>query len=349
MTIANLVETPFPDRLAILPSETYVFDHVPGVNELDLRIAGRRKMTNGIEVLATNVGLLAFDYRSSALGGLVKLDFRGSGQVPERIMDNQSDLIQAQISRLQFAMFMTACIYGVHAKSNNSGIDAPLFPALDEIFNWMEVDRQLMLPIPDADRLMSLLDLRRSLLPDPARSLASISITTLNSGLDLAERFLNNAPNYASIDPKSVLVMTYQAMILHRRQHAGASIALSAVVAEVLVEELICALGLVNNVPKRVDAPPGSNGSKVASLSKNAFRQMSFDQRIEYLRDAKVLKSYLVSRLTALRKARNDLMHRGIDAVPRQSGEALTAVRDMLWLATGEDSYELNTGWSFRY
>ena len=136
--------------------------------------------------------------------------------------------------------------------------------------------------------------------------------------------------------------MTYQAMILHNRQHAGASIALQALVSEAAIEEIIFAAGYVNGVTPRLSNPVAP------SLSKTAARKLGFNGGLTLLQDSGRLETYLVMRLNALREARNTLMHEAQDPSPGQSGEGLTAVRDILRHCLEESGFELNMPWSYR-
>src|SRR5215207_1414198 len=115
-----IIKRPFLDELALLPSEAYIFDQAPDSRTLDLRIVGRKRLVNGIEAIATNIGLLAFDFKGSEFGDFEKIDFQGSGEVPEEVMANSDAMIALQVNRLRMAMFVTACVYGVHAKRNHT-------------------------------------------------------------------------------------------------------------------------------------------------------------------------------------------------------------------------------------
>lgn len=140
-----------------------------------------------------------------------------------------------------------------------------------------------------------------------------------------------------------MIVMTYQAMILHHQQHAGASVALFALVAETAVEELVYAHGFVVGVAGRLPLLSGQE-----PLSMSATKGLGQNGRIRLLSEHGVLKPFLVNRLDALRSSRNALMHDAKDAVPNQSGEGLTVVRDLLRLCTGEEGFELNMSWAYR-
>jgi Domain of unknown function (DUF4145) len=122
-----------------------------------------------------------------------------------------------------------------------------------------------------------------------------------------------------------MIVMGYQAMLLHGKQHAGASIALAATVIEVALQEIAA---------RTVGASKAKN-KKLAALTKD-------------LRATGAIDNYLADRIDRLRNARNNLMHQNQDATPTQSGEGLTTVRDVLRLCTGENDFDLNTGWSYR-
>ncbi|MER9869273.1 hypothetical protein NKJ35_19210 [Mesorhizobium sp. M0136] len=301
---------------------------------------------NGVEAIATNLGLLAFSFKESSLGGFRRLDFRGIGEVPEVVMGNNEAIVSLQIDRLRMAVFVTACIYGVHSKRNHIALDRPLFPGLDEIYNWVEVpDHGVLLPEFDSNRLRDRLGPRVAELKKRQFVLSSISVDDLTEGLAFADRLLRATPTYTAVDPMAMIVMTYQAMILHGRQHASASIALAAVVVESALEELMFASGLVSGVAKRLDyTAPANRTGPATPISRRRLKELGFNGTINTLKTAGVLNDYLVQRVENLRQTRNALMHGGADAVPKQSGEALTAVRDILWLCTGECGFQLIVG-----
>jgi len=339
-----IVEYKYPDTMAILPSETYVFGLTGNSPTLDFSIVSRRTLVNKVDVLAINVGLLAFDFKQSIYGGFCRKDFRASGQIPQVVMDNTEALISLQVNRLRMAIFVAACVYGVHAKRGHTCVDSPLFPCLSDVFDWAELpNRGFLLPQADCNRLMRHLGARETALKTGEISSFSITPEEVNEGFELADRLLSAASDYVSADPVAMIVMAYQAMVLHGRQHAGASVALAAVVIEAAVEELLFANGCVSGFPGRL-----RKTALGASISRNNMKQLGFRAMTQKLCDEGIIDAYLKQRIDSLRDSRNDLMHRSQDAVPRQSGEALTALRDVLWLITGERGFELNVPWSYR-
>ncbi|WP_143708355.1 hypothetical protein [Rhizobium sp. TH135] len=301
-------------------------------------VVTRSRLPNGAEALAIDVGLLAFDFsHDPELGGITKVQFDGSGEVPEEVMDSTANIIRIQSARMRLATFVTACVYGTHAHLSNSSIYDALFPGLDEIFDWC-------LPRPDlfgiqghaAAELLSRISGRGA-------SRALIPTSHVLDGFGLASRLLSARHSYQAADPVSLIVMTYQAMILHNRQHAGASIALQAVVAEAALQELVYAYGLVKDIPARL-----SHAMRATPISRSVAKSMKLNASINFLKEAGVLEAFLAQRLDSLRVTRNVLMHEGKDATPQQSGEGLTAVRDILHKCTDERNFELNMGWSYR-
>jgi hypothetical protein len=332
----------FPDRLAILPSHTYLFENSPGTDPLALRIAGRKVFQNGIEVIAANVGLLALNFKNHPLGPFEKLEARGNGPIPAEVTENQANMINLQIARLQMAVFVTACIYGTHAATNHTSLRDPLFPDLTDIYSWSEASEGLQMPIGDYEKMQALLSPRREAIRKGPTSQYAINGQSLVDGMNLADRLLVDAAKYEVADPQSLLVMTYESMILHQRQHAGASLALAAVVAEVAIKDIMHAFGFVEGGNGRI-APVRST-----AVSKTKFKGMNSQSMLATLKNSSVIDSHLFGHLDALRLRRNGLMHKGQRVTPRESGEALTTVRDILRLCTGERDFELNTGWSYR-
>lgn len=329
--------TRFPDRFAILPSDTYRFGPVKSDNSR-FEVVARTQIPGGVEVLAINSGLIAFDFAGSAeLGGILAARFEGSGEVPQEVMESQALVLRVQGVRMQLATFITACIFGTHAHASHSSIIDALFPGLHEIYGWMEPQPGTFgVPAEETPALASRL-LRRG-----GRS-SGIPVEHIVAGFELASRLLLARSSYSAADPVALIVMTYQAMILHNRQHAGASVALQALVVEAALEELMYACGLVKGVPARLSVQ-----GLVSPMSKRAVRELKFKGRSDALAHIGVLDAYLETRLETLRKTRNALMHENQDATPQQSGEGLTAVRDLLRYCTNEETFELNMSWSYR-
>lgn len=327
---------PFPDRLAILPSDRYRFGATAPDGQA-FTVVASGTLPSGARVLALNVGLLAFDFSNDPQLGGVTIHRQTAGvEVPQEVMDSRDNALKAQGARMRLATFVTACIFGVHAFETHSSIVDAQFPGYDAIFNWVDLAGRFGVPSFDTERLATRL-LRRS------GRREFIPVAHIESGLDLARRLIDAAPTYETADPVSLIVMTYQAMILHNRQHAGASIALQALVSEGAIEELVQASGLVRGVAARLPNPVVE-----ATLSKREARNLGFNGGITTLHEAGLIDNYLVTRLNALRGARNTLMHEAQDPAPGQSGEGLTAVRDLLRLCLLETGFELNMSWSYR-
>lgn len=328
----------FPDRFAILPSDCYKFGEQKSVNSA-FEIVARARLPNGVEILVINAGLIALDFMNSPeLGNITVARFEGNGEVPREAMESQTQILRVQGMRMRLATFVTACLLGSHAYATNSVVDDALFPGLHEIFAWVEPQSGMFgVPAEDTHLLASRL-LRRM------GRLKHIPAEHITMGLELASRLLAARTTYHAADPVTLIVMTYQAMILHSRQHAGASVALQALVVESALEELMYAYGFVEGIPPRL-----SVGRLISPMSKRAVRDLKFKGRTDALSQAGILDTYLVMRLEALRAARNVLMHEGEDASPGQSGEGLTAVRDLLRCCTNEKAFELNMAWSYRF
>jgi hypothetical protein len=244
--------TPFPDRLAILPSETYLFEQPSSSKKLTNRIVARKTLENGVNVAATNLGLIALDFAGSNLGGFNRLHDSRSGEVPPEVMANNAEAMALQIKRMRIAIFAAACIYGHHAQQTHTTVSSPVYPGLDDFLVWTEMpDDMLGLPVHECERLEAKLGKRIASLQQGLRPL-SIGKEHIDGGLALANRLLAASPSYAVADPIAMIAMTYQAMVLHGRQHPSASIALSAIVVEAATEESIYAHGLVNGIEQRI-------------------------------------------------------------------------------------------------
>lgn len=339
----------FLDKVAILPSKSYVFDFTRSTAEISFKIIERKRLSNNVEVIATNIGILAFDFDRSEWGGLTRLQFRANGTVPDEVMENSKMLVSMQIKRMRFMVFVAACVFGTFASRNHRALEGMIFPELVDSYAWTaSTNDEILMPKFEITKLEAGIADRISKLQRKSLHNYSISRTDLREGLLLADRLLADVIDFTVADPIALITMTYQAMILHGLQHAGASVALSAVVIEAALEELLFAAGLVANVPARLPIEARGTPAKQGLLSRNQVKKLGFEGTCGALEDANVISKYLRDQIDTLRKVRNDLMHRGQDAMPRESGSALTAVRDVLSLCTNEPNFELNTSWSFK-
>lgn len=343
-TSSGIEEIPFPDAFAILASQTYVFDVAASDREISMRIVSRRRLVNGVDAMAVNAGLLAFNFAGTPLGGFRRLRSK-SMTVPEAVMDNEAAMLRLQGERLRMAVFIAACVYGTHAESSHSTIRDPLFPGLGDVLSCALIDEEKLGLAPfEVARVAEQLRQRKSLLDRQKLAGSSISKVTLAKAFDLADRLLAAAPSYATTDPVTLMVLTYQATVLHGLQHPGPSIAVAAVVIEAAIVELLHGLGLVEGRPARLallDPHP-------EPMSRRKAKALGFNGALAELKDRGVINTYLGQRIDAVRKARNEFMHEAKEPGARQSGEALTAIRDILRACTGEQGFELNTGFTYR-
>lgn len=330
----------FPDRFAILPSDIYRF----GPDQPDGRkfeIIERQRLPNGIDVLAINAGLLAFDFAAnSELGGLSSVRDADwpNGEIPQEAIQNREMILAAQVERVRHATFVTACILGVHAHETHSSVTEAALPGLHEVYGFAVLPNgQFVVPSQEtaalAKRLQHRTGRRRHI---PAEHVAL--------GLSLAGRLIEARSTFHVADPLTLMVMSYQGMLLHNRQHAGASIALLGLVAESALDEIIHAYGFVGGVTPRFPAPEG-----VTHLTSGEVRKLGFNGRLKLVTAAGLLSTYHASLTDELRLARNALMHEAKDVAPYHSGPALNVVRELLRLCTGETGFELNMSWSYRY
>lgn len=122
---------------------------------------------------------------------------------------------------------------------------------------------------------------------------------------------------------RGCFLMNYEAALLHEQHQSAASVALSAAVAEQLVEELFYREGIVGSEKAK-------ERTRSATISKRRFKDMRAGERILFLQEQKVLQPFLAERLEQGRQTRNNLMHKGRPVLPRDAGSYLTALRD-LW------------------
>lgn len=331
---------------AIIPGELYVFDHRSGDSRVDLRIVFRCKLRNNIKIVLTNIGFLAFDFASSELK-----DFESSGICGEE-ESNREDLsdeywIKLQRMRLRIATFVIACIVSVNNARSNRLLSGMLLPNVEDIFGYVDRnDTYLYTSRYDDERFVRFVDLRRKKLHAGELKHWSISVDDVKIAFELMDRFLESSRSYNCIDPVSMIVLNYQAMVLHGQHHAGASVAISAMIVEALIEEIIYAVGLVEGVPGRI---LGLDTKYVhRKMSRKRAKDLGFGGAVAELVNIHLIDHYLEMRIKNLRNARNSLMHDGIDASSQQSGEALTTIRDLFRLCSGENLLDINTGWGYR-
>lgn len=328
----------FPQGLALNFSNSYYFGEKPTMEKDDLTAVSRATLSNGVDVQCTPDGLLLFDYTNSDLGNIERLVFHGAGAVPDEVMAGNDHVFDVQRRRLTLAVYVAACIYGTHGGNSHSALLGMRYPNLGDVA-WISIaDGKFLYRSEDIDRL------RMPGSGDASRKMP-IPLATVTQGFELADRLLAHPFNDA--DPIQLLAMAYQAVVLHAAQHASASLALSAVVVEAASQETMWASGIVKNTTKTLGAifPTPFLGSR----SRNEVRNMNQQSMAAALRDCGVFSAYLFERMDNLRTARNKLMHKGNDATQRQSGQALTAMRDVLQILFSEPGFELNASFTMRF
>ncbi|MBB4389364.1 MULTISPECIES: hypothetical protein [Rhizobium] len=319
-------------------SNSYYFGEEPAIERNNLTAVSGATLSNGVDVRCTPDGLLVFDCTNSDLGSVERLVFQGQGAVPDEVTASNDHVFDIQRRRMTFAVYVAACIYGTHGRNSHSALSGMRYPSLGDMA-WITIaDGKFISRPEDIDRLRT---------PGGGDALRKmpIPLATVAQGLELADRLL--AHDFNNADPIQLLAMAYQAVVLHAAQHASASLALSAVVVEAASQGTIWASGIVNNTTKTLGAvfPTQFLGSK----SRNEVRSMTQQTMASALRDCGVFSGYLYERMENLRNARNKLMHKGNDATQRQSGEALTAMRDVLQILFSEPGFELNAGFTMRF
>lgn len=327
-----------PDSFVLNFSNNYFFGEEPVPKGSDLATAITVSLSNGVRLLCMRNGMLAFDFKSSDLGAVERLVFRGGGAVPDEVMTSDNETFAKMRRRLAFAIFVAACIYGKHGGRSHAALSGMRYPNLEDVA-WTNIrQNEIAISQGDLDRLR---------IPGKSDVLRKIRIpdSTVQAGSELADRLL--ALPLEDADPVQLLDMAYQAMVLHAAQHASASLALSAVVVETASAETLWASGIVKDTTKHLGTaiPSQFLGSK----SRSEVRKMNQHSTATTLRDCGVLGTYLFERMEELRLARNKLMHRGHDATQRQSGQGLTTYRDILQLLFSEPEFELNAAFTRRF
>jgi hypothetical protein len=171
-----------------------------------------------------------------------------------------------------------------------------------------------------------------------------LPLDVLEDGVTYTQSLASRVDEFEYADLESCLAMTYQAAVLHNLQHAAASLALCVAVLESLTHELFLVYGLVGNGSPRPFANARHN---VARVSNSEFRDLTFNNRLVRLRDGGLIDSFHYTRIESARVRRNRLMHRGESVTLRESGDGLTAARD-IWSKLIDMPFELITSWAHR-
>lgn len=339
----SVIRRPFPNQFITVPNSEYLFG-TPSNGASPLEVMETFVYRDLAECFLTRLGAIGFRFLpAGSFASVERLDFRGTGLIPEEVTSNKDLIVELQTQRLSFANFIAAALFGRVMARRHTAITGAGFSGLDQILTCGIHDGHLV-PEPTG-YTRAVLGPKLAATTEEAARARVLTRDELRDGvsfiLHLADR--EDAFQYANL--QACMVMNYQGAILHNEQHAAASLGLNFAVAEALVKEIFHAYGLAPGATRQAFA---TKAHTVAALSGNAFRRRSVADLLQDLRDGGMIEPYLHQRLDAARDLRNNLMHGAVPVMLSQSGEAQTAVRD-LWALLIDGPFELNAGFTMRF
>ena len=338
----SIIKSKFPNQLFVLGNTKYFFGQIINEDNL-LRVVRSFDCDKIATVHITALGGFGFVFPDEGeLASIDFLKFVGNGTVPEEVMENDDEIHSLQEKRMLFVNFISAAFFGrISAKSHKS-LNGAIHNGQDKIAGFSLTNDEVALQrtevldqaIGDKLRAFKAGKCNHCLLGDPE----------IDDGISYVRHLLQRQNDFEYADLRSCMVINYQAAILHKQQHAAASLALNFSVIEPLSREIFLAYGLVAGSIAKSFA---TKEHTIAEISKRTFKNMKLHQIVKMLRDGGLLGEYLYLRLETARKKRNSLMHKGAIISPKDSGDCQTIVRD-LWLLLIGAPFELNASWSYR-
>lgn len=322
----------------ILPNSYYFFEKVTDILE-EIHVVNYKDVAN---ISLTPVGLLAFEFLDDGpLRSIERLHMTGDGSVPDYMQRNHDEIVELQGNRLLFANYVAAAIFGTLSALMHSSLSGAKYAGMDDIISFRQVDK-----------VLSIEDHRvpRDVLQKVAANLGNLqgAVVVHPKDVRLSLDFLGHTSSMEATfqvsDIRSCFVMNYQAAILYNEQHWEASLALNFALSESLINEILFSYGVVGSSIKQ---PFATKIHSIASLSKNQFRDLTLEAKIDLLYSGGLINKHLSDRLHTARRSRNKLMHKGMRVGPREAGGMQTAVRD-LWKYLLEHPFELVAAYSVR-
>lgn len=299
-------------------------------------------LANGIRYGVWNPGLLIVDFQNcpDLVGGAVP-NSNISGIVPEPVRLAEEHRLTLSLRRVRLANALALCVTSALERANS---DSPFVQ--DVLCNAFEMgaakltSKGVVIHAPDLELLT------HNTACDAAKGGASskrrVAIANADKSIELASHLIELERQNEDFDALALTSLARHARVLHRQQSADASLAISWTVAEQLIERAFYVFG----VAKSSKVWP-AKASGAPQLSKSKFKDMWVGQRIQFLDNHKLITSYLASRVDAIRRQRNSLLHGGAVVSPTDSGTALTAVRD-LFVEVLDLRVITETSWSYR-
>lgn len=330
-------------NLLVIPNLQYFF---VDATLPPLRIVGAFKCKDAATVYITAGGAFGYEfYDSGQYASLEILRYNGVGPIPDDITQNKDKYIALQEARAVFMNFITAAIFGRICGQQNTSLSGMIYNGLDSMTNIIKITDELEVFGSSLDTVFT--KKKRSLDAQwmlHAKEVKIFNNSQLQDAIQFAIKRWEQNSEFTYADLPACMAMNYQAAILHNQQHASASLALSVGVLESLSKEVFYAYGLVGKHPRK---PYAKRSHTIPTLSNNQFNDKTFANQLEMMRDGGLIDNYLFDRCDTARTKRNNALHKGGHVSSRESGEALTAVRDV-WALLISSPFELSTSWTFK-
>lgn len=333
-------------EMLVIPNSVYFFGPKEKLDSDPFEIVCNASLEKVAHVYFTRVGAIGIDFDATGpLGSIDVLEFKQNGMIPEIVTENENQIVLLQVRRIEFMNFVSAALFGKISALQHTSLIGANVARLDKIYGFKKIGTSLSFAEHEAPQLTLETSEKLRALAATKNQLAFLPEKVVeDASLFVVETF-KRAAKFQHADLPSTMAMNYQGAILHNQQVASASFALNFAVAECLVNELFYAYGLLDGEENKAFT---SISFKANIILKIQFSKMNMATKVDHLKKCGLLTEYLFGRIDAARIARNHLMHRGTSLTPKQSGECQTIVRD-LWMLLLDQSFELISGWTYRY
>ena len=331
-----------PDSHLIVPNLKYFFGEVRNRENI-LEVVGQFAFKDIADIYLIRLGAIGVRFLDGGpLESIQRLRTRGSGMVPDHVMQNHDEVTTLQEQRMVFVNFIAGALFGKLAGLRRSALSGAQFAGMDDILVFAVSGDELSLE--NTRHTQAIIGPKTRIVSEQPTIMQIVSPDELNEGIAFFSHIAEREDEFESADLRACMLMNYQASILHRDQQSAASLALNFSVAEALIEEIFLAYGIVGD---RAPKDFTQRDHSVARISNRTFVNWRMGHRITALHDGELIDWNLHNRLEELRGLRNDLMHNAAAVGVSQSGNMQTVVRD-LWSYLIDGPFELAAGWSMR-
>ena len=332
----------FSSTLLVLPNDRYFFGDIHTENEI--RTVAFHFTCKGIaDIYITNIGEFCFSFHDSGL--LRSIDIlrtRGEGVIPDEVVENEAHIHSLQENRILFVNFVAAVFFGRVSGRKHTSLDGAIYNGQDKVDSFsLSVEG---ISSPRLEFIVQGIREKVKALNDSRWKIFLLSPEEIEDAVLYVQNMLARHNEFQHANLQRCMVMNYQAAILHKQQHAAASLVLNFLVIESLVQELFFAYGLVDGSTVKSFA---TRSHTVQCISRKCFKNSTVNELIEKLHEGNLLDDYIHQRIQETRRFRNGIMHKGEMLSPKESGSPQTVVRD-LWILLIDAPFELVSGYSYR-